>query len=120
MRAANAAIGQESLQILTSQAIAAMTGTSSAKTRGTRHRAALCADPLALLPGRGGLRPTKARSAPILGTASARGFYFAVQQLSVVGRVISLSPRSCRCPLPTMSNSCDVYQSYPESMGWGI
>jgi hypothetical protein len=51
MRAANAAIGQESLQMLTSQAIAAMTGTSSAKTRGACHQAALCADPLALLPG---------------------------------------------------------------------
>jgi hypothetical protein len=28
-----------------------MAGTSGAKTRGACHRAALCADPLALLPG---------------------------------------------------------------------
>jgi hypothetical protein len=31
-----------------------MAGSSSAKTRGACHRAALCADPLALLPGHDG------------------------------------------------------------------
>jgi hypothetical protein len=48
------------------------------------------------------------REATILGTGTTRAFYFALQQLSVLGGVTSLSPRSCRCPSLTMSNSCDV------------
>ena len=53
----------------------------------------------------------------ILGTDSTRSFYFAVQQLSVlvVLRYQSLSPRSCRCPLPRISNSCGSYPSCMES-----
>jgi hypothetical protein len=47
-----------------------------------------------------------------MGIGSTRSFYFAVQQLSVLDRVrTSLSPRSCRCLSPTISNSCDVCQS---------
>jgi MFS family permease len=44
----------------------------------------------------------------ILGTDSTRSFYFAVQQLCILGGVTRFSPRSCRCPSLTMSNSCDA------------
>jgi len=49
----------------------------------------------------------------MLGTDSIRTFHFAVQQLFVLGGVGKPSRflRSCRCPSPKMSNSCDVYQS---------
>jgi len=50
--------------------------------------------------------------ATILGIDSARSFYFAVQQLFVLGGVGKLSrPMSCRCPSPKISNSCDISQS---------
>ena len=46
----------------------------------------------------------------ILGNDSARSFYFAVQQLSVVGVVRrTISSRSCRCRSPRTSNSCAIF-----------
>src|SRR5260370_1157091 len=48
----------------------------------------------------------------MLGTDSARSFYFAVQQLFVLGGVGKPSrPWSCRCPSPKISNCCEIYQS---------
>src|SRR5260370_5991023 len=49
-------------------------GTSSAKTRGARHRAALCADPLALLSGHdgGGGRSVKAIVIVLTGAPAAQ------------------------------------------------
>jgi hypothetical protein len=48
----------------------------------------------------------------MLGTAGIRTFYFAVHQLFVLGGVGKPSRRrSCRCPSPKISNSCEIYQS---------